>query len=123
MLLKQTILFILLFHSNTIEAFSFYTNFVISQLAMREIMDMPVAALRDEIRLRGGKAAGLKSELIERLTELQTSNSFINDEGLEGEETKEDDEEYKAPADDNDDDADEELKESPTDEVDTQNVS
>ena len=120
MLLKQTILFTLLLSTRTIQALSFYTNFITTQLAMRDANEMPVAAIKEEIRLRGGKLGGVKAVLVKRLKELRKSNDFINDEALDEEEKeKEADEDYK----DAQDDEDEELKASPTDELENQSVS
>ena len=87
---------------------------------MSDANEMPVRAIREEIRLRGGKVSGLKDVLIKRLIELRKSNNFINDEALDEEEKeKEADEDYK----DAQDDEDEELKASPTDELENQSVS
>ena len=87
---------------------------------MRDLDEMPVAAIKEEIRLRGGKVSGLKGVLVKRLRELRTKKGFINDEELDDADVvKENDEDYKEEK----DDEDEELRETRTEDIEDEIVS
>ena len=85
---------------------NFAANFIRSQLSMRNIKDLTVVEIKDELRTRGEKLAGSRSVLVTRLQNARTGKNLVQDEAEESD-VERDNEEEKEEEDD-----DEELKNS-----------
>ena len=83
---------------------NFASNFVRSQLSMREVRDLTVAELRTELRSRGEKVFGKKSVLMKRLQNARSGKSLVLDEASDDDVNETEDRE------DGDDDDDDEQK-------------
>ena len=83
---------------------NFAANFIRSQLSMREIKDLTVVEIRDELRTRGERLSGGRAVLAKRLTNARTGKNLVQDEAEESDGDRDEEEEK------GEEDGEEELK-------------